>query len=235
MDGSTGAAAARSVKKLTDPIRAPGGTVATRRGSTMGPMSAQATSASMRETLPRARHAVAVLDLATLRYRYGPARKTIAAFTGTGAHLATVETPRNSDDRAAAWAVLSRVQESATLVLPAPAHPLLATPDCTPAGLPEGEAALIAHRVALYNPYTAQVAYKSTPAAAVCVFADVRVDLELGGTSMSVQPVPTDRDETESRPGSVQEWALVGVDGTVWSQVFNDATSVSRAVAAHRY
>lgn len=89
-----------------------------------------------------------ILDLATVRYSWGPERATLSALSGTGEVLATVDADPGADLRELALRALDTVLDRTRLLRVFPSDPTNRQ----------------RVRVALYNPHTAEVAVNALPA-----------------------------------------------------------------------
>jgi len=118
---------------------------------------------------------VLVLDMATIRFRWGPEKATCAAVTSRGEVLAVVETARddagNLDVPGTAYRAFDEALGSGSVLRV----------------LDDGSAVPVRHEIALYNPFTGEVAIGAVPA--TITFADGRpVELDPAGVTAVALP-----------------------------------------------
>lgn len=106
---------------------------------------------------------IVVFDLSTLRYRFSAQRGRVAAVAPTGEILACVDIAPTTDPREAAFRAADAALDQARVVR--------GNETC---------------RVALYNPYSAEVALNAVPATQVFT-AQVPVSLDAAGTLMRLE------------------------------------------------
>ena len=152
-----------------------------------------------------ARLPAVVFDVSSLRFRFGPEKRTVSVLSETGQHLATVPATRGTSEADAAWMVLNEAQASGSVLLP--------DPEVT-----SGVAApveLIEHRIVFYNPFTAHCSVSppgGTPQ------AGPSSGVVLVGDPFAIPPAGRQcilRTSHDSASDGSSWWALMGTAGEI--------------------
>lgn len=144
---------------------------------------------------------IIVYDLASLDLRWGPGRTTVRLY-GRDLLLAALDVPTGEDPRITAFRAADEALALARV--PSPRSIVVYRED------PRSR-----HRIALYNPYTAQISLGSSPRTTV-----------LGGDRPLHIPV-------DGLAGDYHDEVLHLPGGLTWRAVEGDLHDLSRRVAAH--
>ena len=154
-----------------------------------------------------------VIDLANLRCRHNPTQTAVAANTAQGELLAAVDLPPGTPTRESAFLAFDAALDRGRV--------RRVDLDGTTRTL----------RIALYNPFTAEVAVGPVPKTRV-FSAHHRLELPPAGLVGTI--ITPEKPATEDRDDADEELATLELsDGTILELVIPSANSVTRAVAAH--